>query len=114
MTPEGHPESGFNTFSAFEEDGATVAQIQSLGRANDPVFEFGYRFMGGAGQQERIWHQVLSTLAGHFGINGQVVMEKSCLDARVQWSQAKNVWHNSALRTMINTPVRAVRRLSRW
>jgi hypothetical protein len=113
MTPEGHPESGFNTFSAFEEEGATVAQIQSLGRANDPVFEFGYRFMGGAAQQEKIWNHVLTALAAHFGINGQVVMQKSCLDARVQWSQAGNVWHNSALRTMINTPVRVVRRLTR-
>jgi Domain of unknown function (DUF1990) len=33
MTPEGHPESGWNTFSAYQdEDGTTVAQIQSLAR----------------------------------------------------------------------------------
>jgi hypothetical protein len=33
MTPEGHPESGWNTFSAYEdEDGTTVAQVQSLAR----------------------------------------------------------------------------------
>ena len=30
MTPEGHPESGWNTFSAYVDDGTTVAQIQSL------------------------------------------------------------------------------------
>ncbi len=33
MTPEGHPESGWNTFSAYrDEDGITVAQVQSLAR----------------------------------------------------------------------------------
>ena len=43
MTPEGHPESGWNTFSAHEdEDGATVAQVRSLARANDPIFEVGF------------------------------------------------------------------------
>jgi hypothetical protein len=38
MCPEGHPEAGWNTFSAYEEEGAIVVQIQSLGRANDPIF----------------------------------------------------------------------------
>ncbi|MDQ4003943.1 MAG: DUF1990 domain-containing protein [Actinomycetota bacterium] len=33
MTPEGHPESGWNTFSAYwDDDGTTIAQIQSLAR----------------------------------------------------------------------------------
>jgi hypothetical protein len=32
MTAEGLPEAGWNTFSAYEEDGATVVQIQSLAR----------------------------------------------------------------------------------
>lgn len=36
MTPDGHPEAGFNTFSSYEEEGVTVCQIQSLARANDP------------------------------------------------------------------------------
>jgi hypothetical protein len=35
MTPEGHPESGWTTFSAHEgEDGVTVAQVRSLAQAN--------------------------------------------------------------------------------
>jgi hypothetical protein len=33
MTAEGLPEAGWNTFSAYEEDGSTVVQIQSLARA---------------------------------------------------------------------------------
>ena len=112
MTPQGHPESGFNTFSAYEEDGVTVAQIQSLARANDPIFEFGFRFMGGAAQQEKIWHHVLTAIAAHYGVTGQVQMQKTCVDPKLQWSQAKNIWQNSVLRTTINTPVRFIRKFS--
>jgi hypothetical protein len=46
MTPEGHPFSGWITFSSFEEAGTTVAQAQVLMRANDPLYEMGLR-MGG-------------------------------------------------------------------
>jgi hypothetical protein len=112
MTPEGHPESGFNTFSAYEDDGATVAQIQSLARANDPVFELGFRFMGGSSQQEKIWHHVLTQLADNFGVEGQVEMQKVCVDSRMQWSQAKNVWHNAIIRTTLNTPRRWAKRIT--
>ncbi len=111
MCPEGHPESGWNTFSAYDEDGVTVAQIQSLARANDPVFEFGFRFMGGAKQQERIWNSVLTRLANHYGVTAQVETRKSLVDNRIQWSQAKNVWYNSALRSVINLPIRIARRV---
>lgn len=33
------------------------------------------------------------------------------VDPRMQWGKAGNVWHNSAIRTGINLPVRMVRRL---
>ena len=47
MTPEGHPESGWNTFSAYQdEDGTAAAQIQSLARANEPIYELGFRIVG--------------------------------------------------------------------
>ena len=111
MCPEGHPESGWNTFSSYEEDGTTVAQIQSLARANDPVFEFGFRFMGGSKQQEQIWNHVLTRLAEHYGVEGKVETRKSLVDNRIQWSQAKNVWYNSALRSVVNLPVRVTRRV---
>ncbi len=110
MTPAGHPEAGFNTFSAFEEDGVIVAQIQSLGRANDPIYELGYRLMGGAKQQEAIWHHVLGALAGLFGAKGQVEMQKVVVDPRLQWRYAGNVWHNALIRTVINLPVRWVKK----
>ena len=110
MTPAGHPEAGFNTFSAFEEEGETVAQVQSLGRANDPIYEMGYRLMGGAKQQEAIWRHVLTSLAVLFGITGQVEMQKVVVDPRLQWRHAGNVWHNALIRTVINTPVRWIRK----
>ena len=110
MTPQGHPESGFNTFSAFVEDNVTVTQIQSLARANDPIFEFGFRFMGGSKQQEKIWHYVLASLAAHFNVAALVEMRKVCVDSRLQWSQAKNVWHNSIIRTTLNAPMRLIKR----
>lgn len=111
MCPEGHPEAGWNTFSAFEEDGSTVVQIQSLARANDPIFEIGFRFMGGSKQQERIWNHVLSGVAKHFEVSAEVDTRKTLVDGSLQWSQAKNVWYNSAVRSVLYLPVRLIRRL---
>ncbi len=53
MTAEGLPEAGWNTFSAYTDDGHTVAQVQSLARANDPIYEIGFRIVGST-EQERI------------------------------------------------------------
>ncbi len=113
MTPEGHPASGFNTFSAYEEDGVTVVQIQTLERATDPIFEFGYRFMGGAAQQEKIWRHVLNQLATEFGIQGEIQSHKTLVDSRLQWGRARNIWHNAIIRTTINLPVLVLRRIFR-
>ncbi len=111
MTPEGHPEAGFNTFSSYEEDGNVYAQIQSLARANDPIFEVGFRFMGGAKQQERIWAYVLSKLSAEFGVTGsEITLQRVCVDPRLQWSNAKNVWQNSVVRTTLSLPGRLFRK----
>src|SRR3989440_6419710 len=37
MTPQGHPLSAWITFSAYEDEGETIAQIHVLMRANDPI-----------------------------------------------------------------------------
>jgi hypothetical protein len=114
MTPEGHPESGWNTFSAYrDDDGTTVAQIQSLARANDPIYEIGFRIVGST-TQERIWTHVLKSLAAHFGLNEPVTLEKVCVDPKMQWSEAKNIWRNAGARSMLYTmgaPMRWVRGL---
>jgi hypothetical protein len=113
MAPEGHPESGWVTFSAYrDETGCLVAQVQSIARANDPVYEFGFRLMGGARQQERIWRHVLLALAADFGVRGEVTVDKTCVDPRLQWSGVKNVWHNAMLRSivyMLLVPLRRAR-----
>jgi hypothetical protein len=113
MTPQGHMESGWITFSAFEQDGATVAQVESMARANDPMYELGFMLFA-HGTQEKFWQDTLTALAQHFAVNGQVQMRKLCLDNRWQWSQARNLWHNAAMRTgmyMALTPFRWVGRL---
>jgi hypothetical protein len=113
MTPEGHPEAGWNTFSVFEEDGIVIAQCQSLCRPNDPMYDFFNRFMGSSGQQDKIWTHVLTALGEYFGVKEPVSKSKVLIDPKVQWSQAKNIWQNAAIRTVFYlaaTPVRWVRR----
>jgi hypothetical protein len=109
MTPAGFPEAGWNTFSAYEEEGTTVIQVQSMARTNDPIYEIGFRFFGGAAQQEKTWAYVLTQVAAHFGVAGQVQTQLACLDPSLQWGQAKNVWHNAIIRTFLyklGTPFR--------
>jgi hypothetical protein len=114
VTPQGFPVSGWNTFSVFEDEGCVVAQIQSIDRATDPIYEFGTVFMGGARRQEENWSHVLKSLAQHLGVNGQVQMDKVCVDPRRQWSEARNMWYNAGVRTVLYrmaTPARWMSRL---
>jgi hypothetical protein len=111
MMPESHPESGWNTFSAYrDDDGTTIAQIQSLARANDPIYEIGFRIVGST-SQERIWTHVLKSLAARLSVNEPVSLEKVCVDPRLQWSQVKNVWQNAGARSMLYTMVGLERRM---
>lgn len=108
MTPQGHPESGWITFSAEEDQGCVTCQIQSIARANDPLYELGFRLFG-SHAQEQIWVHVLKSLAAYFSVEGQVQITKICVDTRVQWSEAKNIWQNAAIRTtlyMLASPYR--------
>ncbi len=117
MTPQGHIFAGMITFSGFEdgsveEGGATVAQIQALVRASDPIFEIAARLRIVHTQEDIFWHGTLANLARHFGVTSPNVTQKDILvDPRVQWGEAGNVWHNSAIRTGLNLPVRMWRRI---
>ena len=114
MTPEGFPVAGWNNFSVYEEDGYVVAQVQSLERASDPIYEFGFRYMGGAARQEFIWIHVLTQLAEYFGIKGQVSMTRECLDPKNQWRYAGRVVKNAGVRTTLYklaAPLRWIGRL---
>lgn len=115
MTPQGHMFAGWITFSAYEEDGCTEAQAQVLIRANDPVYEIGFR-LGGHQKEDKFWQHTLTSLAEYFGVKAEVQTLRICVDPKLQWSQAKNIWHNSAIRTTlytITTPIRWVGRLFR-
>ncbi len=103
MTPEGHPESGMVTFTAERSGADTIAQIQSLARANDPIYELGFRLMGGSRAQEAIWRHVLASLAARYDVTAPVDLEKVRVDGRLQWRHARNVWRNAIIRTTLYT-----------
>jgi hypothetical protein len=102
MTPEGHMFAGWITFSAHDADGVTVAQVQVLMRAQDPLSELGLA-MGGHRVENRFWEQTLRNLAAHLGQeNVDVSTRVSCVDRRRQWSQARNVRHSVAIRSTLH------------
>ena len=109
MTAEGLPEAGWNTFSAYEdEDGTTVAQVLSLARASDPIYEIGFRLFGST-EQEKIWTHILASLAARFGVGGSVQLRKACVDPTLQWSRAGNVWLNASVRSVLYTMMAPLR-----
>jgi hypothetical protein len=102
MTPQGHVFAGWITFSAYvdEDDTCTVAQAQLLIRASDPLYELGMLF-GGSKAEDKFWIHTLTALAAYFKVEGQVEKQIICLDPKRQWSEARNIWHNAALRTFL-------------
>jgi len=111
MTPKGHMFAGMITFSAYEEDGATVAQVQVLVRPSDPIYEISFRLGFGQRTEDAFWHGTLTNLADHFGVKGQVVQQNVLVDPRLQWKEAGNIWHNAGVRSVLYMPVALVRRL---
>jgi hypothetical protein len=109
MTPEGHPESGWVTFSAWRAGETTIAQVQSLARASDPIYEIGFT-LGGSAAQEAIWRHVLVSLAEAHGVFDQAIaFEKQRVDQRLQWRHSRNIWHNAALRSLLYALARPFR-----
>lgn len=101
LTPEGHMFAGMNTFSASEEDGVTIAQIQALIRTSDPLYEISFRLGLGHAMEDSFWGATLENLAAHFGATSRASLTRVCVDSRVQWSAAKNIWQNAAIRTTL-------------
>jgi hypothetical protein len=101
MTPEGHIFAAMITFSSHIDAGCTVAQVQALVRANDPLYELGARFGIVHKMEDEHWHYVLTHLAEYFGVQGQVEQVNTLVDSRVQWGQAGNLRHNAAIHTGI-------------
>jgi hypothetical protein len=114
MTPEGHPFSGWITFSAYgDEDGTTVAQAQLLIRANDPLWE-AMMVVGLNGAENMQWQGTLRNLAAHFGAaNGKVETRVVCVDPKRQWRHYKNIRHNVLIRSALRSPGALMRKISK-
>jgi len=113
MTPQGHVFAGMITFSAHEDDGVIVAQIQAVVRASDPIYEMGCRVGVVHKAEDSFWHGTLCALAARFGVNGVVQQRTTLVDPRLQWAEVGSVWHNAAVRTMLFAPIHAIKGLLR-
>jgi anti-anti-sigma factor len=99
MTPQGHPEAGWVTFSARSKGKAIEMQIQGLASAADPFYELAFR-VAGSKLQETIWRHVLSSLASFLGVEAEVKLEKTCIRSDLQWARSGNLWYNAQIRSL--------------
>lgn len=102
MNPEGHPWAGMITFSAHEgEQGETVAHIQLLVRANDPLYEIIFPLYASRAE-DKIWLHMLTQVATRFSVEDpEPEMKVAKLDKRRQWNRFGNIWKNSFIRTLL-------------
>ena len=99
ITPQGHPEAGWITFSVDERAESVYVQIQGLVRASDPFFEVAFT-IAGSKFQETIWKHVLTSLAKYLGAEESVQMKKYRPAIDLQWGKSGNIWYNSQLRSL--------------
>ena len=99
MTPQGHPEAGWVTFSAIQRKKLIEVMIRGVARASDPFFELAFT-IAGSKLQEGIWKHVLSSLAHHLGVEDNVSMEKTKVDSSFMWMNAMNLWYNAQIRSL--------------
>ena len=113
MTPEGHALSAWITFSAHQDGGVTVAQVQALERTSDPIIELTY-LLGANRANDRFWEQTLGNLARAMGAEGPVVTaQKLIVDPKRQWRYVRNLRFSPAISMVVGTltaPVRLLRR----
>ena len=122
MTPQGHMFAGWITFSAEREREGdtttmkTTVQAQVLMRANDPLYEVAM-ICGGHRKEDKFWAATLTALGQRLGIRDPKVETRStCVDSKRQWRHSRNVWHNSMVRSVLQTiaaPVTGLGRLMR-
>lgn len=102
MTPEGHPFSGWITFSAYRgDDGCTVAQVQLYIRASDPLYEM-MMPLGLHRFEDKTWRDTLRSLAANFGAAEEVRVEITRADPKRQWNRAGNIRHNALIHALIH------------
>jgi len=113
MTPQGHMFAGWITFSAESAGDGTIVQAQVLMRASDPIYELGMT-LGGHRKEDKFWVATLRALGDRLGVpDAPITANNSCVDAKRQWRHAGSVWHNSMVRSVLQTiaaPITALRR----
>ena len=112
MSPEGHPFSGWITFSAHrDQDDTTVAQAQLLIRANDPLVEL-MMPLGVHRMEDKIWQHTLRSVARHFGDSEEVETRVVCVDPKRQWRQYKNIRYNAIILSALHAITAPLRKIS--
>ena len=105
--------AGWITFSAERIPAATAVQAQVLMRANDPLYEVAMTF-GGHHKEDKFWAQTLTALGEKLGVPAAAVETRTvCVHSKRQWRNARNIWHNSMVRSVLQTaaaPFTALRR----
>jgi hypothetical protein len=72
-------------------------------RGNDPLYELGLA-LGGHRKEDLFWAQTLTALGQRLGVaEPQVETRSECIDPRRQWRNARNIWHNAAVRSVFQT-----------
>ena len=95
--------AGWITFSAERENDSTMVQAQVLMRANDPLYEVAMT-CGGHHKEDKFWAATLTALGQRLGVQDPAVETRTtCVDSRRQWRHARNVWHNSMVRSVGQT-----------
>jgi len=113
MNAAGHPAAGMVTFSAAQDDDCTYAQVQVLIRANDPFYDLMLPLYGQRAE-DAVWTHTLRALAAHLGATGsEISLERILVDGHRNWSQAKNIWQNAAIRSGMYMAAAPLRRIGR-
>ncbi len=99
ITPQGHPEAGWVTFSARNDDGAVIFHIQGLASTSDPFYEIAFK-IAGSKFQETIWTHVLSSLAAYLEVEPDIEVTKSVVDQDFHWTNIRNMWYNAQIRSI--------------
>jgi hypothetical protein len=80
-----------------------IEDAQVLMRANDPLYEVAMTF-GGHRKEDKFWAATLTALGERLGLTNPTVETKTtCVDSKRQWRHASNIWHNSMIRSVLQT-----------
>jgi anti-anti-sigma factor len=104
ITIQGHILSGWIVFNSFQQNDATIIQVNPIFRASDPLMEFSLR-LGAAKQEDQFWRATLVNLAHRLGVHGELSQQDVLIDPRVQWFEFKNLRYSAAMRSSIYMPL---------